>query len=51
MDALGASFLSSVVGITPSTNGRTEALRPMWESWKASSAYCGVKQSSTEPVW
>ena len=47
----GASFLSIVVGITPSTNGDTDAFRSMCESWKARSAYAGEKQSSTEPVW
>ena len=46
----GASFLSIVVGITPSTNGATDAFRSMWASWNARSAYCGEKHSSTEPV-
>ena len=46
----GASCLSSVVGIVPSTNGATAALRSMCASWNARSAYCGLKHSSTEPV-
>ena len=47
----GIRVLSSVVGMTPSTNGRSAPFRNRWASWNASSAYWGEKHSSTEPVW
>src|SRR6266545_3981278 len=47
----GINVLSRVVGMTPSTNGRSAPFRNRWASWNASSAYWGEKHSSTEPVW